>query len=162
VIVLEIGPSSTSFRFGEDVWTAAVGADQLAAEELTSDPPRPEELLNAIGIVHDHLDDLLREHPEVEADTEITGTGEVIAVVAAVEVGSSDRARLEGLQLHRDAVEEVFRTLATERLADRLHNPGLPPEHGRSIVGGLCELVAVMRRLHLDSIRVSLSPEVAR
>ena len=38
--------------------------------------------------------------------------------------------------LTRDAAEDVFRTLATEPLADRLHNPGLPRERADIIVGG--------------------------
>jgi exopolyphosphatase/guanosine-5'-triphosphate,3'-diphosphate pyrophosphatase len=57
--------------------------------------------------------------------------------------------------LTRDAAEDVFRTLATESLADRVHNPGLPRERADIIVGGCCVLVAVMRRLKIDSLVVS-------
>jgi exopolyphosphatase/guanosine-5'-triphosphate,3'-diphosphate pyrophosphatase len=49
----------------------------------------------------------------------------------------------------------VFRTLATEPLADRLHNPGLPRARADVIVGGCCVLVAAMRRLGLDEMVVS-------
>jgi exopolyphosphatase/guanosine-5'-triphosphate,3'-diphosphate pyrophosphatase len=57
--------------------------------------------------------------------------------------------------LTRAAAEDVFRTLATEALEDRIHNPGLPLERAGVIVGGCCLLVAIMRRLHLDHIIVS-------
>jgi len=57
--------------------------------------------------------------------------------------------------LTRGAVEDVFRTLATESLADRIHNPGLPTQRADIIVGGCCVLVAIMRKLQLNSITVS-------
>ena len=41
----------------------------LTKSEFTSDPPRPEELTNAIGTVVDHLDDMLRVLPAaIDAD----------------------------------------------------------------------------------------------
>jgi exopolyphosphatase/guanosine-5'-triphosphate,3'-diphosphate pyrophosphatase len=63
---------------------------------------------------------------------------------------------LHGFWLSREAAEDVFRTLATERLADRIHNPGLPADRAPVIVGGLCVLVAVLRRLKADGLVVSL------
>jgi exopolyphosphatase/guanosine-5'-triphosphate,3'-diphosphate pyrophosphatase len=62
---------------------------------------------------------------------------------------------VHGFRLTRDAAEDVFRTLATEPLADRRHNPGLQSERADVIVGGCCVLVAVMRHLDLDEILVS-------
>ena len=41
------------------------------------------------------------------------------------------------LAIGRDAVEDVFRTLALERTADRLHNPGLDPARVDSVLGRL-------------------------
>jgi len=71
-----------------------------------------------------------------------------------VEVGSTPSLPIE---LGREAIEEVFRTLATERLADRRHNPGLPATLVDTIVGAACIVVAVMRRLHLDTITITTS-----
>jgi exopolyphosphatase/guanosine-5'-triphosphate,3'-diphosphate pyrophosphatase len=45
--------------------------------------------------------------------------------------------------------------LATERLADRVHNPGLPRDRADIIVGGCCVLVAVMRHLDFKACVVS-------
>ena len=55
------------------------------------------------------------------------------------------------------AIEDVFRTLATERLADRIHNPGLEEARADVIVGGLCVLVAFVRTLGIDELLVSES-----
>ena len=58
----------------------------------------------------------------------LVGTGGTITTIAAVEIGLAeyDRDALHRFVLTRAAAEDVFRTLATERLADRVHNPGLP------------------------------------
>ena len=66
-----------------------------------------------------------------------------------------DSSVLHGFRLTRAAAEDVFRTLATERLADRVHNPGLPADRADVIVGGCCVLVGIMRRLDTDELIVS-------
>lgn len=126
-----------------------VGTDRVASE-LHHDPPWAEELTNAIGAVIDHLDDVVRVHPFVEgAPTWIAGP--LLPVLADVELGTT--AALP-VTLPRDAVEEVFRTLATEPAADRRHNPGLPAAHVESIVAVSCVAVGVMRRLRLDDLTI--------
>jgi exopolyphosphatase/guanosine-5'-triphosphate,3'-diphosphate pyrophosphatase len=68
-----------------------------------------------------------------------------------------DRDRIHHFLLTKHAVEDVFRTLATERLADRIHNPGLERERADVIVGGLCVLVTIMRRMGFRQCLVSES-----
>ena len=89
-----------------------------------------------------------------EAST-VVGIAGTITTVAAVEIGlpTYDPELIHGFQL-REAVEDVFRTLATEPLAARVHNPGLPPERATSS-SGCCMLVTILRRLQLPAIRVS-------
>ena len=80
-----------------------------------------------------------------------------MSTAAAVELGlaSYDRDRTHHFVLTKAAAEDVFRTLATEALSDRIHNPGL--ERGRAdvIVGGLCILVSIMRRFSVGRCLVS-------
>lgn len=160
-IVIDIGGGSTEIIFGavglDHVVSIPIGAVVITEKELLHDPPRPEELTNAIGLATDFVEDVIRQRPEVRSATRIIGVGGTIVTVAAVELGlrSFDPTRLHGMSLTRVAVEDVFRTLATEPLADRRHNPGLPIQRADVIVGGCCVLVAIMRKLHLDSITVS-------
>ena len=121
------------------------------------DPPRAEELSNAISMVGDAVDNAAIERPLLGDAARVIGVAGSIVTIAAVELGlrEFDSSRLHGMQLSKDAAEDVFRTLATERLADRVHNPGLPVERAGVIVGGCCILVAIMRRLGLDHITVS-------
>ena len=130
-----------------------VGVATLA-QQFTTDPPRPEDLTNAIGAVADHLDDLVRERPDL-VDAPVTMSGPEATAIAAVELGGS---AVLPFVLHRDAAEDVFRTMATERRADRSKNPGLDPLLVDRVVAGCCTVVAVMRKLQLDSLVVTVAP----
>jgi exopolyphosphatase/guanosine-5'-triphosphate,3'-diphosphate pyrophosphatase len=77
--------------------------------------------------------------------------------MGAVELGvdASDRARIHHFRLTRAAAEDVFRTLATEPIAQRRHNPGLEPGRVDVIVGGAIVVVSVLRHFHFDELLVS-------
>ncbi len=127
-----------------------IGLDALVAALAGGDPPRPEDLTNTIGLVIDHLDDLVRAEPQA-LDAPVELHGPAAATLAAVEAGSPVTGPSE---LSRDAAEEVFRVLATESVADRRHNPGLPAEEVGSIVAVCCLTVAILRALRLDRLRL--------
>ena len=162
-IVVDIGGGSTEVMIGvgnelQHTVSFPFGAVVLTETELHRDPPRPEELTNAIGLVTDFMDDLVREQPQVLEATRVVGVAGTIVTIAAVELGIArfDPVALHDMTLTREAAEDVFRTLATESLANRKSNPGLPAERADVIVGGCCALVGIMRRLRLPSITVSV------
>ena len=162
-LVVDIGGGSTEIMIGEQTLHHAVsfpvGTVVLTESHLHHDPPRPEELTNAIGFVTDFMDDLIRDHPEVLNATRVVGVAGSIVTIAAVEIGLQefDANALHGARMTRENVEEVFRTLATETLADRKFNPGLPADRADVIVGGCCVLVGVMRKLRIPEIMVSVN-----
>ncbi len=162
-LVVDIGGGSTEIMIGEKTLHHAVsfpvGTVVLTESHLHHDPPRPEELTNAIGFVTDFMDDLIRDHPEVLNATRVVGVAGSIVTIAAVEIGLQefDAAAIHGTRMTRENVEEVFRTLATETLADRKFNPGLPADRADVIVGGCCVLVGVMRKLRIPEIMVSVN-----
>jgi exopolyphosphatase/guanosine-5'-triphosphate,3'-diphosphate pyrophosphatase len=119
------------------------------ADGIASDPPRPEELTNAIGVVQDHLEDASREVPTMEFAQRIEFTGLGVPTLAAVEVGASTALPYE---LSREAAEDVFRTLVTERRQQRALNPGLPADMVHPVLGVASVLVATMRFLHADTV----------
>jgi exopolyphosphatase/guanosine-5'-triphosphate,3'-diphosphate pyrophosphatase len=126
-----------------------VGALTLTNAEFASDPPRPEELTNAIGTVVDHLEDMLRVLPGATEAEAVDIVGELATVIAAVEFGGPPPLPF---RLPRAAAEDVFRTVATESSGERAHNPGLPATAVDTIVAACCILVAVMRHLHLEQV----------
>ena len=160
-LVIDIGGGSTEYTVGTesiDVFASIpFGAVTSTDSHISSDLPRPEDLTNLIGAVSDELEDITRDHPIVGTQMRTVGVAGTIVTIAAVELGlhEFDDSALHGMTLSREAVEDVFRTVATEPLALRVQNPGLGPDRADIIVAGCCILVATMRRLHLSEITVS-------
>jgi exopolyphosphatase/guanosine-5'-triphosphate,3'-diphosphate pyrophosphatase len=165
-LVVDIGGGSTEFALGPDplrpheatgVVSIDVGCVRITERFLHGDPPRPEELSQAISVVHDYLDDVRRELPGVDDAARLVGLAGTVTTVAAVEIGlpAYDANRIHHFLLRRAAVEDVFRTLATERRSDRVHNPGLEEARVDVIVGGCIVLVAIMRHFDFDECLVS-------
>lgn len=164
-VVMDIGAGSTEFAYGEPGWqprlfgalSLPVGGRTLIDSYLASDPPRPEELSSALSVVELHVDDLVRELPDISdaLESTVVATG-AMTQIAAVEIGLADpAATVDGEIIRRDGIEDLFRTLATESAADRAHNPGLRPEHVDDIVGAMCVLVEFMRQCAVDQVVVS-------
>jgi exopolyphosphatase/guanosine-5'-triphosphate,3'-diphosphate pyrophosphatase len=160
-LIVDIGGGSTEFILGTDhvegVISVDVGCVRLTEKFLEHDPPQPEELSAAISFADAHLDDVIREVPGSADARTLVGLAGTITTVAAVEIGLAtyDRDAIHHFVLTRAAAEDVFRTLATEALADRVHNPGLEEARADVIVGGCCVLVALFRRFGFDEMIVS-------
>lgn len=160
-VVIDIGGGSTEYVVGvrdAEQWVSIpFGAVTSTESHITADPPPPEDLSNLIGAVSDELEELMRAIPALAHPGRVVGVAGTIVTVAAVELGLAtfDSEALHGMELTRDAAEDVFRTLATESLAERILNPGLPKSRADIIVAGCCILVASMRRLKLDALTVS-------
>lgn len=146
-MTVDVGDRQMIWDTTTDRFEIPVGREQVS-NWLTSDPPRPEELTNAIGSVVDHLDDLVRAVPDV-IGRELLWTGPLAALLVDVEVGAfGSPAQV----IARDAAEDLFRTLATESAAERATNPGLRTEDVTVALAGSCLLVAILRALRLDHI----------
>jgi exopolyphosphatase / guanosine-5'-triphosphate,3'-diphosphate pyrophosphatase len=164
-LVVDIGGGSTEFVLGAPgegvlgVVSTEMGCVRLTEQYLTSDPPAPDELAAALSVVRVHLDDAERAIPRMREAGTVIGVAGTVSTVAAVEQGLAvyDRDKIHHFRLTRAAVEDVFRTLATEPAVDRRHNPGLEPGRVDVIVGGTLILAAVMRHLDLDEVLVSES-----
>jgi len=160
-LVCDIGGGSTEFVWGTDdaeqVVSIDVGCVRMTEAWLHHDPPAAEELSQALSVIEVHLDDVLREIPQATEAATFVGLAGTITNVAAVEIGLAEWSRdaIHHFVLTRAAIEDVFRTLATESIADRRHNPGLEPQRADVIVGGLCVLVSIMRRFGFGECLVS-------
>jgi exopolyphosphatase/guanosine-5'-triphosphate,3'-diphosphate pyrophosphatase len=162
-LVVDIGGGSTELAYGttepEAVMSVDVGCVRLTEKWIHSDPPAPEELHACISVTTQYLEDVVREHPIMREAKTLVGLAGTVSTVAAVEIGlpAYDRSQLHHFTLTRAAAEDVFRTLATEARADRVHNPGLEAERADVIVGGCCALVSVLRFFDAPSLLVSES-----
>lgn len=166
-LVVDIGGGSTEFVYGSLAGdrSAAIGGSlstdmgcvRVTERFLSADPPAPEELSAALSVIDVHIDDVVREVPEAPSAATLVGLAGTVSTAAAIEQGlaSYDRDAIHHFVLTKAAAEDVFRTVATEALADRIHNPGLERERADVIVGGMCVLVQVMRRLGFAECLVS-------
>ncbi len=162
-LVCDIGGGSTEFVWGTTEAEVSVSTDmgcvRMTEAWLHSDPPDPMELSQALSVISLHLDDVLREIPMAGEAATFVGLAGTVSTAAAVELGLAtyDRDRIHHFELTRAAIEDVFRTLATESLEDRRANPGLEEQRADVIVGGMCVLVSIMRRFGFASCLVSES-----
>ena len=160
-LVVDIGGGSTEFALGtahlEGSLSVDMGCVRMTEKFLEHDPPLPEELSNALSVVEQHLDDVSREVPGAGEADRFVGLAGTVTTVAAVELGLAeyDRDAIHHFVLTRDAAEDVFRTLATEAIEDRRHNPGLDPGRVDVIVGGCCVLVGIFRYFGFSECVVS-------
>ena len=157
-LVVDIGGGSTEFSVGPDGGVSVdVGCVRLTEKFLHGDPPTAVELSQAFSVVRDYLDDVARELPAAADANTLVGLAGTVTTVAAIEQGlrEYDRHRIHHFVLTREAVEDVFRTLATEKRADRIHNPGLEPARADVIVGGTVILAAILRYFEQPSCLVS-------
>jgi exopolyphosphatase/guanosine-5'-triphosphate,3'-diphosphate pyrophosphatase len=160
-LVVDVGGGSTEFVVGsekpEGLISIDIGCVRLTEQYLHSDPPEPEELSNAVSAVRDHLADVAREVPGVTSAATLVGLAGTVTTLAAVELGLStyDPEAVHHFRLTREAAEDVFRTLATEPIAKRRHNPGLDPGRVDVIVGGAIIVVSILRHFGFPDMLVS-------
>lgn len=151
VLRVSLAHDRADFTDPDAGYTVPLGAATLAAM-IVSDPPRPEELINAIGIFLDHLEDVTREVPgSTFADAvELRGPG--LQALVDTFVGHPKGLPFD---FDRDGAEEIYRTLATESAAQRRHNPGLPAAEVHHILGVACAVVATMRGLQINELTIT-------
>jgi exopolyphosphatase/guanosine-5'-triphosphate,3'-diphosphate pyrophosphatase len=162
VLMVDIGGGSTEFALGrpgrvpEVSHSVQMGSVRFTEKFFEHDPPWASELSTAISVAKLHLDDVVLAHPSVALAPRMVAVAGTATTIAAVELGMVDYDRnvIDAFTLTRAEAEDVFRTLATESLADRVYNPGLQPERADVIVGGCCILVAIMRHFEFDEVRI--------
>ena len=137
----DIAPGSLFVAIGDDrvdismtgggAWTIPLGPQSLFDGVLEQrDKPSPSHLTNALGFIQDYFDDIVVLAPSVLAAPSITATGPHAVGLARVELG------------------------VAEPRAERLHNPGLAHSDVDTIIGTLCIVLAIMRRLDLDRLAI--------
>jgi exopolyphosphatase/pppGpp-phosphohydrolase len=138
---------------GGGAWSIPLGPQSLFDGVLEQrDKPSPSHLTNALGFIHDYFDDIVVMAPSVLATPSVTATGPHATALARVELGNEHVPT--DYHLQRADADEVFRTLVAEPRAERLHNPGLASNDVDTVIGTLCIVLAIMRRLDLSCLAI--------
>ena len=162
-LVVDIGGGSTEFILGtseiESSTSIDIGCVRFLEQYIEHDPPQPEELHACISVTEAWMEDVARRMPDLGSAKTFVGLAGTVTTMAAVELGllEWDRNAIHHFRFEREAIEDVFRTLATEPLEDRKHNPGLEEARADVIVAGACIFVAIVRWLGVDECLVSES-----
>ena len=146
-LVVDIGGGSTEFAVGTDepegVVSIDIGCVRLTEKFLRLRPARPRGAAAALSVVRDYLDDVVRDIPAASDAARSSGwRGPSRRWPRSSWAADYDRDPIHHFRLTHDAVEDVFRTLATETRAQRVDNPGLEEARADVIVGGVLVLAA--------------------
>ena len=129
-LVVDIGGGSTEFSYGmtrcEASISTEIGCVRFTEKYLEHDPARPEELVAALSSPRPTSTTSASRSPRSSRPATFIGLAGTVSTAAAVELGlvTYDRDRIHHLRAVEVAVEDVFRTLATETRAERLDEPG--------------------------------------
>ncbi len=162
-LVADIGGGSTEFILGtseiESSTSIDIGCVRFLEQYIEHDPPLPEELHACISVTDAWMEDVSRRMPDLGSAKTFVGLAGTVTSMAAVELGllEWDRNAIHHFRFEREAIEDVFRTLVTEPIEDRKHNPGLEEARADVIVAGACIFVAIVRWLGVDECLVSES-----
>ena len=162
-LVIDIGGGSTEFAFGDGELelshSADIGCVRISERFIANDPPLPEELSAAQSLIDLHLDDVLMNIPSIQSSTNIYGVAGTVSATSMIEQGlyKYNFDLVHGHIMSEQDIEEVFRLLATDNREGRLSNPGMEEGRVDVIVGGLCILAQIMRKLDFEQIQVSES-----
>ena len=161
-LILDIGGGSaqlsevadSDYRRGQSL---TLGALALTERFVRNDPPKKSEL----AAVHDEIETQLDSIKWLSsvASKKLVGIGGTIRNLAKIEAERQGYPlnTLHGFRLTRRSVEESALTFRELSLADRQKIPGLSSDRGDIILQGALVLLAVLERLELDEITISIS-----
>ena len=163
-LVVDIGGGSTEFVLGTDAPVGLVSLDmgcvRITEQFLHSDPPA------AGGVVERDRDGARPRGRRAARDPRRARRRDARRPGRHRHHGRGRgagpprvrrRARSTASASTRAAVEDVFRTFATETAEQRASNPGLEPGRVDVIVGGTAVLAGLLRQLEFDEVLVSES-----
>ena len=157
--VIDIGGGSTELVIGTPEGVETGFSCQLGAVRLLRKYPLNNR--QDMAAVEEKAAEILRERmktvPDVALPETWVGTGGTFTTLAAMVKGIpwTERTFMHGTPVTAAQVRKIGEELAEKTLEERLKLPGLQPSRADIVVHGICILLAVMRRLELDSIIVS-------
>ncbi len=165
-LVVDIGGGSTELIVGHAGDVAAqslqIGCVRLTERHLRHDPPRPDEVHEAVAAIDRALASACRAQPRlarVSGEGRLIGLAGTVSTLAALDkgLGAYRREEIHHAVLTEPAVARWSGRLAAQPAAARLGHPGMEPGREDVIVAGALVLLEVMRRFGFDQCTVSES-----
>lgn len=164
-LVIDIGGGSTEFSIGEHGLSKSVsipmGAVRFAQKIMTSDPPRPKEILLAATEAAQRLLSFARFYHERFKGNNISfvGVGGTFTTLASMHMGLTvyDSNKVHGFGLKTSDVQKIFERIVTLNINQKKQIPGLLPERADIIVAGALIALVSLRVLDISVITISES-----
>lgn len=160
VCVLDIGGGSTELIVGDAAPTAStsrqLGCVRLTERCLSTDPPSPDDLAAARGIVDTEMAAAAEEVPAGSAAT-LIGVAGTVTTVGALHLGLDDYIAdaIHGTVVDRAGVAAVTERLIAMTSLERAALGPMAPGREDVIVGGCLVLEGAMDRFGFDAVTVS-------
>jgi exopolyphosphatase/guanosine-5'-triphosphate,3'-diphosphate pyrophosphatase len=162
-VVFDLGGGTTEFIYGRDesvdIRSLPLGAAMLTQDFLEADPPADYQ----IEILSRHIDRVLKGGlPGNRGDTTIViGSGGTVTTIASmvyrIDLPDITPDRLNGLNLKRKVIEELFSRIRYLPIAERQRLRGLDKGRAGVILAGTVTLIRILYFLNTTDITVSYS-----
>lgn len=157
--VIDIGGGSTEVVVGEETTLSCAFSCQMGAVRLFREMPiaSSADLPAVQAAAAALLEEKLAQYPALDLPERWYGTGGTFTTLGAMVRGVhwTDRTNMHGTMLPLARVEALAAQLADLPVDERLKLPGLQPNRADIVVHGICILIACMKRLGIEEIRVS-------
>jgi exopolyphosphatase/guanosine-5'-triphosphate,3'-diphosphate pyrophosphatase len=168
-LVVDLGGGSTELAVGPPPGGAAessvaavsldVGCVRVTERFLSSDPPAPSEIADAVAYVRGLVDGAVEHEPRIRLAPRMVGVAGTVSTLAMLDLGLETHVRdqIHHAVMSRDRIVALAGALLGETGAARAARPGVEPGRADVIAGGALVLAEVMARTGHDELIASES-----
>jgi exopolyphosphatase/guanosine-5'-triphosphate,3'-diphosphate pyrophosphatase len=164
-MIFDLGGGSTEFIFGgneaTEVKSIPLGAMTLTQRFLNSDPPEENNLKALERFVDEALLAVSPKKKFSGDDCLVVGTGGTVTTLAAMihglDVKDISPDRMNGLNLERERLEELFSGMRTMTIRERMKRPGLDRGRADVILAGSMVVIRILHSFKCLQMVVCLS-----
>jgi len=161
-VIADIGGGSTELIMPDNsnsLMSLPIGAVKLFEQFIHSDPPSHYDL----SLLHNSIASILNEHTSQFISQKKHGlcdficTGGTATTLAAIflKMPSYDGGKVHGVRLTHSAIDNIYKILVSDSLADRLKMIGLEDGRADIIIPGTAILLELMHALDISEVTVS-------
>lgn len=164
-MIFDLGGGSTEFIFGgneaTEVKSIPLGAMTLTQRFLNSDPPEESRLKALERFIDEALSDVSPPKKKTGDGCLVVGTGGTVTTLAAMiygfDVKDISPDRMNGLNLERERLEDLFSGMRTMTLRERMSLPGLDQGRADVILAGSMVVIRILHSFKCLQMVVCLS-----
>ncbi|MBN1850884.1 MAG: hypothetical protein JW932_20130 [Deltaproteobacteria bacterium] len=164
-IIFDLGGGTTEFIFTKAeetlIRSLPIGAMVFTQQFLNSGTPHAEKIDHLFTHTQEVLEEAFPERYEIQEGFTLIGSGGTVTTLAAMinqmEVSDITPAKLNGLKITREQIQDLFSSMRVLSHEDRLHLPGLDEGRAEVILAGTLAVIQIMHFFRSFHLTVSYS-----